>query len=144
VNEAIVTCPHCGKRNRLRASAEGTPRCAVCHHALPWLVDADDSSFEAEISASVPVLVDLWAPWCGPCKWVAPVVEQAATDHAGALKVVRVDVDQAPGVARRFEVVGIPTLAMMRDGAEVDRLSGAPAKPALLAWIASQLEAARR
>jgi thioredoxin 2 len=108
------------------------------------VVDADDESFEAEITASVPVLVDLWAPWCGPCKWIAPVVEQAAAEHAGALKVVRVDIDRAPATAQRFDVSGIPTLLMVRDRAEVGRLSGAPAKPALEQWIADQLRTTAR
>jgi thioredoxin 2 len=107
------------------------------------VVDADDESFEEEITASVPVLVDLWAPWCGPCKWIAPVVEQAATEHGGELKVVRVDIDRAPATAQRFDVSGIPTLLMLRDGAETDRLSGAPPRPALEQWIADQLRKTR-
>lgn len=106
------------------------------------MVDADDESFEEEVAASVPVLVDLWAPWCGPCKWIAPMVERAAADHAGELKVVRVDIDRAPATARRFDVSGIPTLLMIRDRTEVGRLTGAPAKPALEQWIADQLRTA--
>jgi thioredoxin 2 len=141
LNATIITCPNCGKRNRVAPRPEGTPRCANCQHDLPWIVDADESSFDAEVAASVPVLVDLWAPWCGPCKWVAPVVERAAADHVGAIKVVRVDIDQAPAIARRFDVVGIPTLVLLRQGSEVERLAGAPAKAALQAWISGQLEA---
>jgi thioredoxin 2 len=102
-------------------------------------VDADDGSFEDEIMASVPVLVDLWAPWCGPCKWIAPVVQKAAADHAGELKVVRVDIDRAPAIAQRYDVTGIPTLLLIRDGSVIDRLSGAPPKPTLEQWIAGQL-----
>ena len=142
VNSTVITCPNCGKRNRVAPRADGVPRCASCHRHLPWVVDADDESFEEEVAASVPVLVDLWAPWCGPCKWIAPVVERAAADHAGELKVVRVDIDRAPATAQRFDVSGIPTLLMVRDGAEVGRLSGAPATPALEQWIADQLRTA--
>ena len=75
----IVTCANCGKRNRLAAAATGVARCAACHTALPWLTAAGDGDFEQVVTAaSLPVLLDLWAPWCGPCRVVAPGVEQAA------------------------------------------------------------------
>ena len=138
----LITCPNCGKHNRVGPRPEGVPRCGSCHRHLPWVVDADDASFEDEITASVPVIVDLWAPWCGPCKWVAPVLEEAARTYAGQLKVVRVDVDRAPGIAARFEVSGIPLLIFMRDREEVARLPGAPAKDALERWIADQVREA--
>jgi thioredoxin 2 len=136
---AIVTCPNCGKKNRVAAASEGVPRCGHCHELLPWLVDADDQSFEHELRTSLPVLVDLWAPWCGPCKWVTPAIEEVATTHKGQLKVIKVNVDQAPQVATRFEVSGIPTLVVMRDGQEVDRIAGAPSKPDLVAWLEHHL-----
>jgi thioredoxin 2 len=144
VTSTVITCPNCGTRNRVAPRADGVPRCASCHRHLPWAVDADAESFEDEIAASVPVLVDLWAPWCAPCKWIAPVVEAAAADHAGELKVVRVDIDRAPAIPQRFDVTGIPTLVVLRDGNEVGRLSGAPEKPALEQWIADQLRATDR
>ncbi|MEA2418775.1 MAG: thioredoxin 2 [Thermoleophilaceae bacterium] len=131
----IVTCPNCGKRNRLAASAEGIPRCAVCHHALPWIVPADDGTFGEAIKASVPVLVDFWAPWCGPCKWVEPVIEEVAKGKAGHLKVVKLNVDEAPAIAERYQVRGIPALALIREGEEVDRLVGAASKQQLEAWL---------
>jgi thioredoxin 2 len=141
VAASIVICPNCGKRNRLAPAARGVPRCAVCHSLLPWLVEADADGFDAELSASVPVLVDLWAPWCGPCKRVEPIIEQAARTHAGELKVVKLNVDNAPEIAGRYGVRGIPTLIAMRDGKEGDRLAGAPSKPQLDAWLERQLAA---
>jgi thioredoxin 2 len=137
----IVTCPNCGKRNRVAAAAEGVPRCANCHNLLPWLVHADAQSFDAELSASVPVLVDFWAPWCGPCKWVEPALEELAQTHAGKVKVVKLDIDQAPEIAGRYGVQSIPALLLLRDGEEVDRLVGAPPKAQLQTWLEGQLEA---
>jgi thioredoxin 2 len=122
---AIITCPNCATKNRIRPTAQGVPRCSVCHTLLPWIVDAGAGSFDEEITASVPVLVDFWAPWCGPCRMVSPVVEQIGREYAGRLKVVKLDVDQAPAIASRFGVQGIPLLVVIRDGQEIDRLVGA-------------------
>jgi len=131
----IVTCPNCGKRNRVPATARGMPRCANCHAALPWLTAAGDGDFDQVVTAStLPVLVDLWAPWCGPCRIVEPGVERAAGSLAGRLKVVKVNVDQAPRTAERLGVQGIPTLLLLRDGREVARQVGAVPPPALLRW----------
>ena len=86
---STVTCPHCGKRNRVPAVADGVPKCGNCHQALPWIVDAGDDDF-AEVAerAPVPVLVDLWATWCGPCRMVSPALERLASELAGELKLV--------------------------------------------------------
>ncbi|HEY8557101.1 MAG TPA: thioredoxin domain-containing protein, partial [Actinomycetes bacterium] len=104
----IVTCPNCGRRNRLPAAAAGVARCANCHTALPWLTAAGDGDFDQVVTAStLPVLLDLWAPWCGPCRMVAPGVERAARELAGRLNAVKVNVDEAPRVAERLGVQGI-------------------------------------
>ncbi|MDX6670132.1 MAG: thioredoxin 2 [Solirubrobacteraceae bacterium] len=136
----IVKCPNCGKRNRVRSSASGTPRCGNCHHALPWIVEADAGSFDDELAASVPVLVDFWAPWCGPCRMVSPVVERVAHDLAGRLKAVKLNIDGAPEIASRFGVHGIPLLVLMRDGQEVDRLVGAAPEAQMRQWLDPHLE----
>ena len=135
----VVACAQCGRRNRVPVSTRGTPRCAQCKAPLPWLVDADAERFDEETRASVPVLVDLWAPWCAPCRTMAPVLEGLARDRAGRLKVVKVDVDRAPAVAARFGVHGIPLLVLLRDGRELARLAGAVPPARLSAWLNSQL-----
>jgi thioredoxin 2 len=115
------------------------PRCANCESRLPWIVDADEAGFEAETRAPVPVIVDLWAPWCGPCRMVAPVLEQLAERHAGHLKVVRVNVDEAQDLAARYRAMSIPTLLVMVDGREVDRVVGALPKRQLEERLAGHL-----
>ena len=127
----ILGCPSCGVKNRIGPVSRGTPRCASCKTALPWVVTADESSFEAESQASVPVLVDFWAPWCGPCRMVEPVLAQLASERAGALKVLKVNVDENPQLAARFQAMSIPLLVIIRDGQEVDRVVGAVPKAQL-------------
>jgi thioredoxin 2 len=106
---------------------------------LPWLVEADTESFAAEAASSVPVVVDLWAPWCGPCRMIAPVLEDLAARHAGRVKVVKVNVDDEPTLAARFDARSIPLLVVLRDGREVDRIVGALPRPALEARLAPAL-----
>jgi thioredoxin 2 len=135
----VISCPHCGRKNRIRAQAEGVPRCGNCHNFLPWIVDATAETFDAEIIASVPVLVDFWAPWCGPCRMVSPAVEHQAHEHAGRLKVVKLDVDTAPAISERYEIRGIPLLVLIVGGQEVDRLVGAVPEARLRDWLAPHL-----
>jgi thioredoxin len=131
----VVECPRCNTKNRVPSVAAGTPRCAACHEALPWIVDARDSDFAALVAGRTPILIDLWAPWCGPCRVVTPAVERAARVLAGQLKVVKVNVDEAPTVARHFAVQSIPTLVLMHDGRVIGRHVGALADDRLVAWV---------
>lgn len=135
VSGRITPCPSCGKKNRVPVAAKGRPQCAACKHALPWVVDANDNDFAAAVDAPGLVLVDLWAPWCGPCRMVAPVLERLAVRYAGSAKVVKVNVDDNPATARRFDASSIPTLVFLKGGNVVDRVVGAQPEPALAAAI---------
>lgn len=138
---AITVCPSCGTKNRLPVAAKGRPRCASCKADLPWLVAADDAEFDAAADSSDLVLVDLWAPWCGPCRQVAPVLESLSRDLAGKVKVVKVNVDESPNTARRFDARSIPMLVLMSGGKVVDTKVGAQPAPILRRWIDEALAA---
>src|ERR1044072_9407804 len=99
-------------------------------------VVTDDSFSQDVLTSSTPVLVECWATWCGPCKMIAPVLEEIAAEKAGELKVVKLDVDANPATARYFQVVSIPTLILFKDGEPVKRIVGAKGKAALLKEIA--------
>ena len=136
----VVTCPSCGTQNRVAAAAPGAPHCARCQAALPWLVDATDENFSGVVAgASLPVLLDLWAPWCPPCRIIAPTVEKSAERFAGRLKVAKLNVDESPATSQRFGVQGIPTLLILRDGREVARQVGALVGEPFFAWVESAL-----
>ncbi len=135
----VVACTRCGAKNRLASRPEKIPVCGRCRASLPWMVDAADASFDAELAAPSPVLVDLWAPWCGPCRTMAPALEELARDFAGRLKVVKVNVDQNPATQARFQAQGIPTLLLFRGGELVERIVGAQPKAALAKMVQAQL-----
>ena len=132
---SVLTCAHCGKGNTIRPSPRGAPHCGACGKPLPWLVNATDSTFAVEADAAIAVLVDLWAPWCAPCRFVGPILEQLAREYAGRLKVAKVNVDENPVLAQRFQATSIPTLVVLRAGREVDRVVGALPKPDLTARL---------
>ena len=121
----VVACSSCGTKNRVPGISSGHPRCAKCHLDLPWLVDAGDADFAEAVATKPLVLVDLWAPWCGPCRMVAPILEQLSREFAGRLKVVKVNVDESPQVAQRYDARSIPMLLLMRAGEVVDTVVGA-------------------
>jgi thioredoxin 2 len=136
VEARIVTCPHCGRKNRIPAAADGTPRCGNCHQPLPWVVDAGDDDF-ADVAehAKIPVLVDMWATWCGPCRQVSPALEQLARELAGRIKLVKVDVDKAPKLSERFSVQAVPTLLLLQNGQVIARQAGAAPARVLHQWV---------
>jgi len=141
----LTRCGHCGKTNRVPGAAAGIPRCGNCHQPLPWIADADDATFgDIAEAAKIPVIVDLWAPWCGPCRMVSPALEQLARDLAGQAKLVKVNIDTSPQISQRFEVQAIPTLLVLRGGRVTARQTGAAPLPGLRAWVQDALAAAPR
>ena len=140
VTTNVVACESCGRKNRVPSAAKGIPRCGECHRSLPWIADADDSNFsEIAGSSAIPVLLDLWAPWCGPCRMVSPALEELARRYAGRVKLVKVNVDEAPQLAQHFDARGIPTLLIMDRGRVVARQTGAAPEQALRAWLEQAL-----
>ena len=132
----IMTCGQCGAKNRVPANASGVPKCGKCASPLPWVTEAGDDDFdEVALAAKVPVLVDLWAEWCPPCRMVSPVLDQLAREMAGQLKLVKVDVDKSPVLARRFDARSIPTLLIIDGGEVVARQVGAAPPHALKSWV---------
>ena len=137
----LLNCPRCGRRNRMRYEGLGQAfHCAQCKNELPSLsepVDVrSDLVFDALVSHSaVPVLVDFWAPWCGPCKMVAPEIRKVAAELAGKILIAKVNTEEAPSLGRRYRVTAIPTMVLFSNGLEVARQAGAMPAPAIKKFI---------
>lgn len=141
---SILRCTNCGNRNRIAPSPTGAPHCGTCGKALPWLVNANEATFDVETNAAPTVVVDLWAPWCGPCRFVGPILEELSRELAGRLKVVKVNVDENQGLALKHDARSIPTMLVMRDGKVVERIVGALPKPELMARLQPHLKPPRK
>jgi thioredoxin 2 len=140
MQEYVVSCTHCGANNRLNNPPEAqSPICGKCKSQLPWIVDGTDISFRRELGASIPVLVDFWAEWCGPCRMTAPVLEDFAKDQAGRIKIIKMNVDKNPATAGQFGIRSIPTLILFKDGNPVDTIIGAVSKEGLKERLAPHL-----
>jgi thioredoxin 2 len=137
---SILKCANCGAANRIAPSPRGAPHCGTCGKPLPWLVNATNATFAVEIDATPTVIVDLWAPWCGPCRFVGPILEELSREWAGRIKVVKVNVDENQRLAVQYDARSIPTMLVMRDGVVIDRIVGALPRTALVARLEPNLK----
>ncbi len=141
MTEALhVPCPHCGATNRVPASrlAE-SPVCGKCKSVLIAAapLELDEASFDRQIGGDLPVVVDFWAQWCGPCRMMAPHFARAAQMLAPRVRFAKLDTERAQGIAARYGIRSIPTLIVFRDGREIARQSGAMDAGGLARWVQS-------
>ena len=138
-----VACRHCLTPNRVPAGRLGEgPKCGKCGEPLLDGKPAalDEASFDAYVARTdLPVLVDYWAPWCGPCKYIAPIVEEIAGEYEGNLKVAKLNVDDHPATASRYGIRGIPNLIILKGGAVKEQIVGAVPKARLVSAIEKAL-----
>jgi thioredoxin 2 len=131
----LIRCPSCSAVNRVprdKLAAGGAPVCGRCKKALPLSekpIAVTDATFASEVERSpMPVVVDMWAPWCGPCRMIAPVLDELAGEMAGRIRFAKLNVDENPATASRFNVRSIPTLLVLSGGREIDRIVGVEPK----------------
>ena len=153
---AIQACPKCGTKNRIDESAAvvSQPVCGKCGAKLPEIsagaaaatngkpqvvTDATFASDVLSASASVPVLMDCWAPWCGPCRMIAPILDQLAAESSGRYKIVKLNVDENPATSAKFQIRSIPTMLIFKHGKMVDQIVGAVPKQTIVARLQAQV-----
>jgi thioredoxin 2 len=138
-----AVCGHCGRTNRLPAErAPQDARCGACHQPMftGHPIEVDEDGFGRHVANSdIPVLVDVWAPWCGPCRAMAPQFERAARELEPRIRVLKLNFDNAQALSSRLNISGIPTLLLMRGGREIARHAGAMDARSIVAWTESGL-----
>ncbi|MBR0811780.1 MULTISPECIES: thioredoxin TrxC [Bradyrhizobium] len=138
-----IVCGHCRRINRL--PADRTPqgaRCGACHQPMftGRPIDVDETGFDRHVAGSdIPVLIDVWAPWCGPCRAMAPMFERAAQQLEPGVRLLKLNSDDTPALSSRLNISGIPTLLLMRGGREIARQSGAMDARSIVAWTEANL-----
>jgi thioredoxin 2 len=151
----VIVCSHCGAKNRVDETrlATSEAKCGRCGEKLEGIavssnvqdskpINITDHTFEREVLQTTgrPVLVDCWAPWCGPCRMIAPVLDQLAAESNGSYRIAKLNVDENPQISSRFQIASIPTMLIFKDGKLIDRLIGAQPKQT----IAERLRLASR
>jgi thioredoxin 2 len=142
-NPMLIPCPHCGAMNRVPQSRLAqSPQCGRCHEALfagkPVALTAADFDRHA-VRSELPLLVDFWAPWCGPCLGMAPHFEASAKSLEPRMRLAKVDTEAEPSLAQRFGIRSIPTMILFQSGGEIARQSGAMSGEQIIQWAQSQL-----
>lgn len=136
-----IVCPHCHTTNRVKTEDLGhAPDCGKCHQALfaGEPLTLDDASFDRHVGRSeIPVVVDFWAPWCGPCLQMAPFFHEAARQLEPAVRLAKLDTEAQPRIAGRYGIRSIPTMIVFKGGREVARTSGAMATDGITRWVRS-------
>jgi thioredoxin 2 len=138
-----VVCPHCHTTNRVQAADLGrAPDCGKCHQGLftAHPVALDEAAFERHLRRSeIALVVDFWAPWCGPCRQMAPAFEQAAAQLEPQVRLAKVNSDEAQALSARYNIRSIPTMVLFMGGQEIARQSGAMGAPDIVRWVRAQL-----